>query len=352
MKRQAMLLFVGLSSSICTMPLAFAADTTTAPADCSTCHGHDGISKDSSIPKLAGQYRDFLLKQIADYQDQRRSHHPTSLNELDLETATRLTNHYQQQPVVASNYPDISSPHPGEALYRNGDETRGVKQCANCHGIDGMGRGPAISMFPVIAGQHKTYLKTAMKAYRAGTRKNDVSGLMTYASTALSDADIELLADYLSSLGARQRAIKPVVSAKAAPIKQETKSAPPEPPSANSRKPTTKAKTPVQPETVIPEETNAKNIAVTQLLINEQNQKQRKLDNGKRKAISCEICHGKGGVSRNKYYPSLAKKDRTYLISQLKAYRSGDRQDAIMQEVAKSLSTTDMEEISAYFAAQ
>jgi cytochrome c553 len=66
--------------------------------------------------------------------------------------------------------------------------------CASCHGINGISASPA---FPNLAGQKEDYLKTALTAYRDGTRKNPIMNNMV---AGLSDADIANLAAYLSGL--------------------------------------------------------------------------------------------------------------------------------------------------------
>ncbi len=70
---------------------------------------------------------------------------------------------------------------------------------------------------------------------------------------------------------------------------------------------------------------------------------------GKSKARSCQICHGKGGVSTNPTYPILAGQHAKYLVKQLKAFRSGARKDPIMNGMSASLSDQEMEDIAAFF---
>lgn len=42
--------------------------------ECMACHGDDGIAKDKSVPHLAGQNYEYLLKQLHDFQKGRRPH--------------------------------------------------------------------------------------------------------------------------------------------------------------------------------------------------------------------------------------------------------------------------------------
>lgn len=66
--------------------------------------------------------------------------------------------------------------------------------CAACHGPDGKGIAPN---FPVIAGQHASYLVHSLEQYRSGERKNAVMGPQ---AVGLSDEDIADLAAYYASL--------------------------------------------------------------------------------------------------------------------------------------------------------
>ena len=65
--------------------------------------------------------------------------------------------------------------------------------CAACHGANGVSNNPA---WPSLAGQQKDYLLAALKAYKDGTRKNE---MMAGMAKGLSDADMEALALYFSN---------------------------------------------------------------------------------------------------------------------------------------------------------
>jgi len=71
---------------------------------------------------------------------------------------------------------------------------------------------------------------------------------------------------------------------------------------------------------------------------------------GKAKAAGCAACHGAGGVSGNSAWPSLAGLQETYLVTALKAYRSGVRQDPMMAGLVKGLSDAEIGQLAAYYA--
>lgn len=70
--------------------------------------------------------------------------------------------------------------------------------CTGCHGVNGVSSNP---MWPNLAGQQEGYLVKQLQAFREGVRDDS---LMTPMAKTLSDADIDNLAAYYSSLQAGQ----------------------------------------------------------------------------------------------------------------------------------------------------
>src|SRR5688500_3360749 len=68
-----------------------------------------------------------------------------------------------------------------------------TKNCARCHGIDGLGRGGA---FPRLAGQRAEYLEGALVAYARGERH---SGFMEPVAANLGLDDMRAIAAYYAS---------------------------------------------------------------------------------------------------------------------------------------------------------
>lgn len=71
------------------------------------------------------------------------------------------------------------------------------------------------------------------------------------------------------------------------------------------------------------------------------------------KLQSCFACHGEDGDKPLlPDYPVLSGQYQDYLVQALKSYRSGRRQDPIMnaQIMALGLTDDDIEQLSAYFA--
>jgi cytochrome c553 len=78
------------------------------------------------------------------------------------------------------------------------------------------------------------------------------------------------------------------------------------------------------------------------------------LEAGKKKVAEvCAACHGQDGATPTApEYPKLAGQYPDYLAKALKDYKSGLRKNAIMAGFAQTLTAKDIENVSAYFAAQ
>ena len=66
----------------------------------------------------------------------------------------------------------------------------------------------------------------------------------------------------------------------------------------------------------------------------------------------CQACHGIDGNSQSADYPKLGGQYPDYLAKALRDYKSGARKNAIMGAFAGTLSTADIENVAAYYAAQ
>ena len=69
--------------------------------------------------------------------------------------------------------------------------------CAASHGPDGKAVMPN---YPNLAGQNEAYIKLALKAYKAGEPTGGQAAIMAGMVGSLTEADIDNLAAYYSSL--------------------------------------------------------------------------------------------------------------------------------------------------------
>ncbi len=74
---------------------------------------------------------------------------------------------------------------------------------------------------------------------------------------------------------------------------------------------------------------------------------------GQEKSKTCASCHGPtGNESLDPTYPKLAGQYPEYLAKALHDYKSGKRQNAIMAGMAAALTDEDIDDLSAFYAAQ
>jgi len=77
------------------------------------------------------------------------------------------------------------------------------------------------------------------------------------------------------------------------------------------------------------------------------------IEAGKAKAaMVCAACHGALGVSVSDAIPNLAGQKSRYIELQLTALKAGTRKNPIMNAIAAQLSTEDIANVAAHFAAQ
>lgn len=209
------LLTLGLA--ITAQSFALAADVEKAPvgnpeagkaksATCAACHGTDGNSAIPMNPILAGQHAKYLVKQLQDFQTASKTGGEEGRNNavmngmaaaLSEQDMLDLAAFYADQKPNEGSSPEDSIAE-GSALYQGGDLGRGITACIACHGPRGNGMG--LANFPDISGQHPEYIKSQLEQFRSGQRANDPNGMMRDIAKKLTDADIQLLSDYLSGL--------------------------------------------------------------------------------------------------------------------------------------------------------
>lgn len=70
------------------------------------------------------------------------------------------------------------------------------------------------------------------------------------------------------------------------------------------------------------------------------------------KAATCRACHGAPGQSATApMFPIIAGQHAVYLEAELRAFRSGEREDAIMAGIAATLTDEEIKALAAYYQA-
>ncbi len=64
----------------------------------------------------------------------------------------------------------------------------------------------------------------------------------------------------------------------------------------------------------------------------------------------CQVCHGIDGVAIVSEAANLSGQQKAYIVTQLRAYRAGSRQDPQMSIIAKSLTDVDIENLAEWYS--
>ncbi|OGA65505.1 MAG: cytochrome C [Betaproteobacteria bacterium RIFCSPLOWO2_12_FULL_68_20] len=171
---------------------------------CAACHGADGNSAAPANPKIAGQFPEYLFKQLVNFKPQGgkkaerenavMSGMVANLSEADMKN---LSAYYAGQKLKPAAAGDKELAALGQKLWRGGNVAAGVPACAGCHGPNGAGI-PA--QFPRLAGQYAEYVAAQLKAFKEGGRANDPSGMMRGVAAKMSEREIKAVAEYAAGL--------------------------------------------------------------------------------------------------------------------------------------------------------
>lgn len=182
------------------------------------------------------------------------------------------------------------------ASFAKGDATKGqalAATCAACHGSDGNSTNPD---WPKLAGQGEAYIAKQLRDYRSDKRVDAV--MSAQAKLIASDEDVDHIAAYFAS--------------------QEAK-----PGTADEAK-----------------------VEEGSLIF-----KGGKMSTG---VTACSACHGPTGSGNEAaLFPKLSGQHAKYLITQLKLFRSGTRNNdagQMMRNIAEKMSDSDMEAVAEYAA--
>lgn len=173
--------------------------TTIVKETCALCHGEQGEASSSIYPRLAGQHRDYIVKQLQNFRDgSRKSDTMTDMaKELKEDEILGLAKHFADQPVLSHRIPSTKQPlnAVGYYIYHKGNKFSDIPACASCHGEYGEGD----ENLPRLAGQHKRYVSSQLHAFHERKRTND-NAIMHSIAKGLTELEIEAVSLYVSGL--------------------------------------------------------------------------------------------------------------------------------------------------------
>ena len=168
------------------------------------CHAADGNSVAATNPKIAGQFEEYLHKQLGDFKAQpgkkpaRESAIMTpmaaNLSDDDIQS---LAAYYSGQKLRPASAADKDLAALGQKIWRGGIVASSVPACAGCHGPAGAGI-PA--QYPRLAGQFAEYVAAQLKGFKDGARSNDANGVMRGVAARMTEREIQAVAQYAAGL--------------------------------------------------------------------------------------------------------------------------------------------------------
>jgi cytochrome c553 len=190
---------------------------------CMTCHGNNGEGNDDlNTPRLAGQFFSFLIKQLDDFANDKRTDTTmfvmnTNAKGLTVQDRRDVATYLAAKKAdftgsdleaLKASGVEVGLVYKGKALVEYGSPVRndgfpkelgskgpGAPACKSCHGYAGRGAPP---IYPMIGRQRYTYIVNQLKKWRDGSRANDPKGMMQAVARKLSDQDILNAASYLT----------------------------------------------------------------------------------------------------------------------------------------------------------
>jgi cytochrome c553 len=160
---------------------------------CTTCHSTQGTTG-GNFPVLAGQSADAIYKQLRDFQTQHRK------SEIMAAFVAGLSDRDMRD--LAAYFASLPRPTPpptlveqlkSPAIVQVGAPMRNIAPCGSCHG----GSDHKVAT-PFLDGEPASYLRDQLRAFAAGSRRNDIFAQMRNIARHMTPEEIELAADYYS----------------------------------------------------------------------------------------------------------------------------------------------------------
>jgi cytochrome c553 len=157
---------------------------------CVGCHGIGGYSNSYPaypVPRIGGQYGDYVVSALKGYRSGERKHGSMQGNAISLsdQDITDIA-------AYVSGFRGINVDLPADGNLAAGKAK--AAECAGCHGEDG--NGDPKSGFPRLAGQYQGYLTQVLTTYKTGERKH---AIMNGIAGQLSADQIRDLSAYYAS---------------------------------------------------------------------------------------------------------------------------------------------------------
>ncbi len=164
---------------------------------CKYCHGSEGQGSNAIYPRLAGQHKNYIVKQLTDFREKRRLGTMTEMAEKLTDTEIDgLADYFSAKPALTHKVRNKDLAAVGKYIFSKGNPYNDLPACATCHGEDGSGTED----LPRLAGQHKRYVSSQLAEFNDRKRTND-NAIMHSIASKLTELEREAVALYVSGLG-------------------------------------------------------------------------------------------------------------------------------------------------------
>jgi len=172
-------------------------------AACIGCHGREGrAASDGYYPRIAGKPAGYLYNQLVNFRDGRRTY------ALMTHLVQHLTDDYLRE--IADYFAGLDLPYPapqppaidtamlerGRRLVLEGDASRDIPGCAQCHGAALTGVAPAV---PGLLGLPRDYLNSQFGAWRIGQRHAHEPDCMAQVARQMGADDVAAITGWLAA---------------------------------------------------------------------------------------------------------------------------------------------------------
>lgn len=170
---------------------------------CTACHGEQGrAGPDGYYPRLAGKPAGYLHNQLRNFAQGRRHYGPMT------RLVDPMTDAYMGE--IAAHFAGLDLPYPapaparldaarlarGQQIVRQGDASRGLPACAQCHGERLTGVLPHV---PGLLGLPLDYLNAQLGAWQTGQRRAHAPDCMALVLRRLAPDDVIAVSGWLAS---------------------------------------------------------------------------------------------------------------------------------------------------------
>jgi cytochrome c553 len=163
---------------------------------CQLCHGVEGESSSVVYPRLAGQHKEYMVKQLRNFRSGERQGTMTELAAgLTDDEIVALAEYFSQKPTLTHRIQDEEFAAVGKYIFHKGNKYSGVAACASCHGETAAGT----QELPRLAGQHKRYVSAQLEDFDTRKRTND-NAIMHSIASKLTELERESVALYVSGM--------------------------------------------------------------------------------------------------------------------------------------------------------